>query len=260
MVPYINTMHIHLNTQHVPNSPIRKTLYETDCPVLQHIYEIGLFKIPIHDSQQMWHICAKQFGYIAFDDDHRTSNFFLSNFFFYDTSFATDHQKPSWITVNLWISAKKLDYFYPPIPEIFKQKFFSKLHSYNPTQLSYHFFDPLAELKQYARENLHHFCQKEWRTISAAFMLQALYQKFHHHPHLKFRLLNTGNKIIVYQHRYTNPDSRPTQGGKKDDFWGAHAISGRGYNVMGNLLCLVREYLTKGQTPPPIVIPDIKAF
>ena len=258
MVPYINTMHTHLRTKNVPNSATKKAFYEADCPVLRHIYKIGSFKIFIHDSQQMWHICAKQFGYITFDDDHRSANFFLSNFFFYDTSFAADSQKPSWVTVNLWMSAKKLDYFHPPIPDIFRKEFFSKLHNYNPTKYPHDLLDLLAEVKQYARKNLHYFCQKEWKKISVTFMLQALYQKFHHHPQLQLRLLNTGNKIIVYQHKYTNPYSHLTQGSKEDGFWGAHAISGHGYNVLGNLLCLVREYLTNGQTPPPIVIPDTK--
>ena len=95
----------------------------------------------------------------------------------------------------------------------------------------------------------HVFEKQKWNNISATLIFQILYCKFNSNEELKEKLLQTGDKIIIYQNLSNNPTIYP-QNWYQDFFWGANAIGGFGYNVLGNLLCLVREYLKNGKTPP----------
>ena len=256
IVPYKNTMHTHLSTKNAPSNVTKEDHDKEKSSFQRQVYKIESFKIVICDPRQMWHTGAQRFGYITFDDTRYAPTFFLSNFFSYQTFFAADHQKTSWMTVSLWMTFKKLDYFHPLLPTTFKQELVSKMQNYNPITQS-PLLDLLGELKNSPYQKSHHFCKEKWKKVSVIFKFQTLYHKFYNNLELKLKLLETGNKILIYQHKYTNPDNNPTKNDTKEDFWGGHAISGRGYNVLGNLLCLVREYLKNNQIPPSTIMRDI---
>jgi ribA/ribD-fused uncharacterized protein len=87
-----------------------------------------------------------------------------------------------------------------------------------------------GDAKRYATEHKH-LWRPDWHNIKIYVMLQLLLQKFSV-PELRDRLLATGDAVLV-------------EGNTWDDkFWGM--CDGEGYNWLGQLQMLIREYLRTG--------------
>ena len=243
-----NAAHTHSNTKYI-HATNDKTFYEKKRPFLQQVYTVGCFKIPLCDTKYVRIACMKQFGYITFDDHTHDDNFFLSNFFSCKTPFSIGNQKIKRMSVMTFIIEKKLDYFNPPLPTEMKEYFFDKLKTYDDIAFSHGTSSMLQELKE-KTGTTYVFKKEKWKNIFAPFLFQVLFCKFNSSETLKEKLLTTGNKIIIYQnmykHYYTSIHVY-----NQDSFWGVDIKNGNGYNVRGNLLCLVREYLRDGKTPLP---------
>lgn len=69
--------------------------------------------------------------------------------------------------------------------------------------------------------------RQDWNDIKDGIMLNVLREKFKQNPHLKEKLLKTGNTILV-EHT------------KNDNYWGDGG-DGTGENMLGKLLMKVRE-------------------
>ena len=121
LISYLENAISRSSTQNEPHNAEQKVLHQTMCPFLQQVYKIGSFTIPIRDAKYVRNACMKQFGYITFNDYTHSEYYFLSNIFFCKTSFSIDHQKTQWISAFAFISAKKLDYFNPPLSTKIKE-------------------------------------------------------------------------------------------------------------------------------------------
>ena len=216
---------------------------------LQQMYTIGCFQIPLCDEKHVRIACIEQFGYITFDDFHHDTFFFLSNCFFCEKQFSIDDFKTQWLSVFALTCAKKLDYFNPQLPTETKEYFLKKLKMYDRQKSIYHISKTLQELKTLNKKYV--FQLQKWKNIAASLFFQMLYRKFNNDEILKKKLLKTGNAVILYQHSLKNPSKSLTGPSAYDLFWGVNAENDSGYNVLGNLLCLVREYFRSGQLPPP---------
>ena len=249
-----NTMHTHSRATH---SVDKKAFCEKKYPFLQQIYKIGSFEIPICDTQYVRNACMQQFGYITFDDYTYNEYFFLSNFFSCKTSFSIDNQKTQWMSVIALISVQKLNYFSPPLSIKTKEAFVAELKEYENMQWPHCTLEAIQKFKA-KTQHTHTFQEHAWKKISLVLVFQAMYHKFNSSEELKEKLLKTGNKVIIYHNRYKDLHIIPKTW-YHSSFWGVDPRSGIGYNTRGNLLCLVREYLRNGKTPPPpIAIPDQK--
>ena len=245
----VNAM-LDLSAKNTPHSTKKNPLDQTKYPFFQQVYKIGSFEIPIYDSKQMWSQCTKQFGYITFEDYNHASFYFLSNFFSCKIPFSVDDKKTSWASVTAFISAKKLDYFDPPLPEEMKQKIFYELQQYDQENSSHASLEAFKEFKKKVKKQ-HAFHQKHWKKVSGTLFFHALYCKFNSNPDLKEKLLQTETQMILYK----NPmkiSHKTRHSVYYQYFWGVDIENCTGYNVLGNLLCLVREYLRNDQTPPPL--------
>ena len=246
---YLANAMLHLSTTNVPNSAGKKAHHQTECPFLQQMHTIGSFEIPMCDSQHIWKHCANKFGSIIFQDYSRTFYYFLSNFFSCTIPFSIDNQKTSWRSVVALMSAKKLDYFDPPLPEIIKQSMLSHLQNYDQKH------DPhitLQEFKKFKKKfkKQHYFHKKRWKKIATTLLFHALYYKFDSNPYLQEQLLHTNTQILLYQNSFkSSPKKHPYS--REEYFWGVNLTLTTGYNVMGNFLCLVREYLKNDKPSPP---------
>ena len=251
-----NATHTHSNAEYT-HSTSHKYFYEKKHPFLQQVYKIGCFKIPLCDTKYIRTACMKQFGYITFDDNTYDNYYFLSNFFSCDTPFSVGNQEMQRMSAITFIVEKKLCYFSPPLSTEMKKYFSDKLKQYDNIKFVHGISDIFQELKT-KTYTTHVFQKDQWKNILTPFLFQVLYCKFNNNETLKEKLLATGDKIIIYQNMYKRPNHAPSQPWIQDYFWAADIKNGSGYNVRGNLLCLVREYLRDGQTPPPFMTYDIK--
>ena len=247
----------HSDAQHTHNAS-EKFFYDTQYPFLQQVYKIGCFEVPICGKTNIRTACMKQFGYITFNDYTHDKYFFLSNYFFCETPFSIDNQKTQWRSAIALTSSKKLDYFNPPLPTVTKEYFFNKLKKYDDCKAPYYISQTLKEFKTGINE-AYVFQKQVWKNISASLVFQTLYCKFNSNETLKKNLLETGDHVLIYQHVYKNYTQHPTIY-YNDCFWGGNTTNDSGYNVLGNLLCLVREYFKNNKPPPPFMIYDIKKF
>ena len=245
-----NATHTHSNAEYT-HSTSHKYFYEKKHPFLQQVYKIGCFKIPLCDTKYIRTACMKQFGYITFDDNIYDNYYFLSNFFSCDTPFSVGNQEIQRTSAITFIVEKKLCYFSPPLPTEMKKYFSDKLKQYDNMKFVHAIPDIFQELKT-KTHTTHVFQKDRWKNILTPFLFQVLYCKFNNNETLKEKLLATGDKIIIYQNVYKRPNHASSQTWIQDSFWGVDIKNGNGYNVRGNLLCLVREYLRNGQTPPPL--------
>ena len=255
LISYLANAILYLSAKNMPYSVEKKIFHQITCLFLQQVYTIGSFKIPMCDSLYIWHTCAEKFGSVVFEDYFHHDYFFLSNSFTCKKYFSINSQKTSWLSVVALIAAKKLDYFSPLLPENLKQNIFSKLQQCDQKN---HSHASLTILKHFQEEikKEHSFNKERWKKVAVIFLFHALYCKFDSNPDLKEQLLQTEQKIILYQNSYQffQPKAPYTH---NCYFWGVDITHGIGYNVMGNLLGLVREYIREKKILPTLVH-DIK--
>ena len=71
--------------------------------------------------------------------------------------------------------------------------------------------------------------RKDWEGVKEGIMYELCFQKFSENPHLKEKLLATGDQLLVEGNRYG------------DIYWGV--VDGVGENKLGKILMRIREEL-----------------
>ncbi len=71
--------------------------------------------------------------------------------------------------------------------------------------------------------------RSDWESVKVDIMLDIVRCKFDSHPELKKKLLETGDEILVEGNNWN------------DTFWGVSLKTGKGRNVLGNILMKQRE-------------------
>ena len=245
LVPYLA-----FSAKNAPRDTEKKTFYETAPAFLQQRYKVGSFEVPICDSLHMWRECAQHFGFVIFQDFFKNGYDFLGNCFTCKISFSIDNQKTSWLSVIALISAQKLNYFEPPLPENLKENVLSQLKQCDQNNNSP---ASLRILQHFNRQvkGTHEFDRGHWKKIADTVLLHALYCKFDSNPGLKEQLLQTDPKIILYQSSH-QISQKKSSFYRDHSFWGVDIMCGTGSNVMGNFLGLVREYIRDQKALPPL--------
>ena len=73
----------------------------------------------------------------------------------------------------------------------------------------------------------------DWADVKYGIMFDLVWEKFRHHPHLKEKLLATGDQPIIEGNTWG------------DTYWGVDLVTGEGSNHLGNILTQVRRELRR---------------